>query len=131
MSKALLALFALALVMKANATPLDDYVNAPDSHFSYSMIKTYEMTGYKLYVLNMTSQKWLDETLVKNPIWWHYLVITIPDKITRPDAGLLLIDGGSNTDGYKRDNPKKSKNNKYLYDLNPKESLNQPIISSS
>jgi PhoPQ-activated pathogenicity-related protein len=81
------------------STPLDDYVNAPDSHFSYELIKTYTMTGYKLYILNMTSQKWLDETIVKNPIWWHYLCITIPDKLTRLDAGLLLIDGGSNGDG--------------------------------
>ena len=93
-SLVIIVLFAVALV--ANSTPLDDYVNTPDSHFSYKLIKTYNMVGYKLYVLNMTSQKWLDETIVSNPIWWHYLVVTIPDKITRPDAGLLLIDDGDN-----------------------------------
>lgn len=96
-------IFAIILfnVINVNSTPLDDYVNSPDSHYKYELIKTYELTGYKLYILNMTSQKWLDETVVSNPIWWHYLCITRPDKLTRPDAGFMLIDGGSNTDGYK------------------------------
>jgi PhoPQ-activated pathogenicity-related protein len=82
-----------------SSTPLDDYVNAPDPNYGYELIKTYEMTGYTLYILNFTSQKWLDETVSDRPIWWHYLCVTVPDKITKPDAGLLLIDGGSNTDG--------------------------------
>ena len=82
-----------------NSTPLDDYVNEPDPHYSYQLIQTYTEVGYKVYVLNMTSQKWMDETYVTNPIWWHYLVVTIPDKITRPDAGLVLIDGGSQNSG--------------------------------
>lgn len=78
------------------STPLDDYVNQPDSHFKYELIKTYELEGYKLFILNMTSQKWLDETLVQNPIWWHFLCVTVPDQIIRPDAAFLLIDGGDN-----------------------------------
>ena len=45
---------------KAYCTPLDDYVNMPDPHYKYELIKTYVMPGYKLYILNMTSQKWLD-----------------------------------------------------------------------
>ena len=96
----ILAVFLTFALITINATPLDDYVNTPDPHYNYELIKTYTMVGYKLYVLNMTSQKWMDETYVVNPIWWHYLVITIPDKITRPDAGLVLIDGGSNNDGW-------------------------------
>lgn len=79
------------------ATPLDDYVNTPDPHYKYDLIKTYEMTGYKIYILNMTSQKWLDETVVKNPIWWHFLCITIPDKIVRSDAAFMVISNGDNT----------------------------------
>jgi PhoPQ-activated pathogenicity-related protein len=41
------------------------------------------------------------ETVTVKPIWWHYLAITIPDRITRPDAGFLLIEGGSTDSGYK------------------------------
>ena len=44
----------------ANATPLDDYVYKPDDHYRYEIIKQYNMTGYTLFVFNMTSQKWLD-----------------------------------------------------------------------
>jgi hypothetical protein len=53
-----LAIFLLSGYL--SATPLDDYVKAPDPHFNYELIKTYEMDGYKLFILNMTSQKWLD-----------------------------------------------------------------------
>ncbi|CAF1105282.1 unnamed protein product [Brachionus calyciflorus] len=87
---------SLTIIYVISATPLDDYVNQPDDHYKFELLKTYEMTGYKLYILNLTSQKWLDETIVANPIWWHFLCVTIPDKIVRPDAGLLLIDGGNN-----------------------------------
>lgn len=83
-----------------NATPLDDYVNTPDSHYSYELLQTYEDIGSKVYVINMTSQKWLDETIVKNPIWWHIVTISIPDKITRPDGAFMLINGGGNGGGY-------------------------------
>jgi hypothetical protein len=41
-------------------TPLDDYVNAPDTHYGYELIQTYNMTGYKLIILNLTSQMWFD-----------------------------------------------------------------------
>ena len=80
------------------ASPLDDYVNQPDPHYSYKLLAVYDNIGYKVVVLNMTSQKWLDETFTTNPIWWHYLCITVPDKITRPDTGFIFIDGGSNKD---------------------------------
>ena len=50
-------LFVFAFV---NTTPLDDYVFAPDSNYGYELIKTYKETGYTLYILNFTSQKWYD-----------------------------------------------------------------------
>ena len=89
----------LVLFGSVYCTPLDDYVNTPDPHYKYELLKIYEMYGGKVYVLNMTSQKWQDETFVKNPIWWHEVVISIPDKITRPGSAFMLIDGGKNQDG--------------------------------
>jgi PhoPQ-activated pathogenicity-related protein len=89
-------LLGLTLVGVIASTPLDDYVNQPDDHYKFELLKVYELSSYKLYILNLTSQKWLDETVVVNPIWWHFLCITIPNNLTRPDAGLLLIDGGDN-----------------------------------
>jgi PhoPQ-activated pathogenicity-related protein len=94
-----LKIIAIILLFNTlNATPLDDYVNAPDPHFGYQILTTYDMPGYKLYILNFTSQKWLDETVSSQPIWWHYLCVTVPDVITKPDAAFLLIDGGLNND---------------------------------
>jgi hypothetical protein len=38
------------------------------------------------------------ETYTDHPIWWHYLCISVPHKLTRPNTAFLLIDGGSNRD---------------------------------
>lgn len=51
------------LISQNDATPLDDYVNTPDPHYAWSVIKTYEQPDYTLYILNFTSQKWLDGSL--------------------------------------------------------------------
>lgn len=59
-------LFAIATIVYLSqseltlATPLDDYVKAPDPYYSYEFLNYYTYEGYRLYVLNMTSQKWLD-----------------------------------------------------------------------
>ena len=45
----------IILQVFVNSTPLDDYVFAPDTHYGYELIKTYNMTGYTLYILNFTS----------------------------------------------------------------------------
>ncbi|XP_005102804.2 autocrine proliferation repressor protein A [Aplysia californica] len=81
------------------STPLDDYVRAPDPHYSFSFLKTISGPGFTLHILNMTSQKWLTEEVTVKPIWWHYLTIIIPDVINYNDTGFVWIDQGSNTDG--------------------------------
>lgn len=66
------------------STPLDDYVNEPDSHYKWSVMD-YTLSGSDFngdfvgHVLNMTSQKWLDESVVDRPIWTHALVIIEPE----------------------------------------------------
>jgi hypothetical protein len=42
------------------STALDDYVNTPDPHFSWKLLETYPSSTYTVYVLNMTSQQWMD-----------------------------------------------------------------------
>jgi hypothetical protein len=51
------------LLQPATATPLDDYVNTPDSHYTWSKLN-WEHRGpdYTLYAINITSQKWLTGT---------------------------------------------------------------------
>ena len=36
---------------------------------------------------------------VSRSIWWHYLVINVPDQVEFTDTGLLYITGGTNKDG--------------------------------
>jgi hypothetical protein len=100
----------------SESTPLDDYVHANDSYFAWTVIKTYQQPDYDLYILNFTSQKWLDgkvffflffltrkylisiETVTNHAIWWHYLSISVPHVFKRPNTALLFIDGGGNGD---------------------------------
>jgi|688.fasta_scaffold774253_1 hypothetical protein len=61
----MMKLIAICFMIKiglafVKSTPLDDYVNAPDPHYGYEIIQTYNMTGYTVYILNFTSQIWLD-----------------------------------------------------------------------
>lgn len=57
----IIAVFTLLIFIKVgNQTPLDDYVFKSDPHYNYQLIHTYELSEYKLFILNMTSQKWQD-----------------------------------------------------------------------
>jgi PhoPQ-activated pathogenicity-related protein len=81
-----------------DVTPLDEYVHSDDGYWSYEYLAQYEYNGVDLYVVNMTSQKYQDESFVSKSIWWHIMGIAIPKNILYPDAGFLFIDGGSNRD---------------------------------
>ncbi|XP_077979950.1 autocrine proliferation repressor protein A-like [Glandiceps talaboti] len=90
----------LAVTYSVHATPLDDYVNRPDTHYKYEILSThYEADEYTVYIVNMTSQKWLTDKDVDRSIWWHYMAITVPDQLTITDTAFMYITGGSNTDG--------------------------------
>ena len=52
--------FSLTAIDPSFATPLDDYVRAPDPTFNWTVIRTYQQPDYVLYILNFTSQKWFD-----------------------------------------------------------------------
>ena len=41
-------------------TALDTYVHADDGEWRWSLEAEYNMNGVDVYVLNMTSQKWMD-----------------------------------------------------------------------
>lgn len=58
---AMVALHVLAcLIVQVFATPLDDYVHAPDPSYEFRDLKIpVKMDGYTVHFLNMTSQTWL------------------------------------------------------------------------
>ena len=39
------------------------------------------------------------ESISSRSVWWHYVAVTVPDKILYPEHAFLYITGGSNTDG--------------------------------
>ncbi len=59
--KGALLLVLACVVAAVGATPLDDYVNAPDSAFNWTVTgsKRAELLGYTTYSINMISQSWL------------------------------------------------------------------------
>jgi len=85
------------IVVHIHSTPLDDYVNTPDSHYEWKMVNwTFKGDGYTMYCINMTSQKWLTENETYNPIWYHNINIAVPDKILITDTAFLYIALGAN-----------------------------------
>ncbi|RMZ97242.1 autocrine proliferation repressor A-like [Brachionus plicatilis] len=89
-----------SLYQLINGTSLDDYVNEPDDNYKYEILKMVEFVDYKLYYINMTSQKWQNESIVDRPIWWHWMSVSVPNKITRPDASFIFIGGNNNNDDF-------------------------------
>ncbi len=83
-------LVVLLLVLVAGrfavATPLDDYVKAPDDNYSFSVVSTIKGEGYTAYVLDMTSQAWRSRDEVDRTIWKHWLTIVMPDQIASNKA---------------------------------------------
>lgn len=77
-------------------TPLDAYVMQKDSVFQFEVVDTLPGEGYTTYVVRMVSQRWLTEAEVKDPLWWHWLTIVVPDGVTSHTA-MLSIGGGSRT----------------------------------
>lgn len=39
------------------------------------------------------------DSVSSRSVWWHYLVVTVPDKVEYPEHSLLYITAGYNTDG--------------------------------
>jgi PhoPQ-activated pathogenicity-related protein len=76
-------------------TALDRYVAAPDPSYRYELIETIRGDGYAAHVLEMTSQRWRDETEVDRPLWKHWLTVIVPEQVATGTA-LLIVGGGSN-----------------------------------
>jgi PhoPQ-activated pathogenicity-related protein len=76
-------------------TALDRYVAAPDPSYRYELIETIPGDGYAAHVLEMTSQRWRDETEVDRPVWKHWLTVIEPEQVATGTA-LLIVGGGSN-----------------------------------
>ena len=92
---AILVLLVLTSAQISLATPLDDYVAAPDTSYTYTVVNTVKGLGYTAYILDMKSQTWRKSSEVDRTVWQHWLTIIKPDVLTS-DKALLWINGGRN-----------------------------------
>lgn len=99
---AVAALFVLPYVQAVDwdvTTALDDYVNRDDGYYNWELLESQEFNDYSLHILNLTSQKWMDEPFTNDSIWFHYLSIFIPKPVQINDAGYLFVGNGNKLDG--------------------------------
>jgi len=87
---------SLTVSFLAAATPLDDYVAAPDPNYAYSPNSTLPGADYTAYVYYMASQNWrIALSEVDRSLWEHWLTIIVPNALSHSTA-LLFITGGGN-----------------------------------
>ncbi|HEX3726175.1 MAG TPA: PhoPQ-activated protein PqaA family protein, partial [Pirellulales bacterium] len=79
----------------STSSALQDYVNAPDSSYHYTLNSTITGSGFTEYIYDMISQTWRTTADVNNPVWHHWLQVIVPNGTVSTTA-LLLIDSGSN-----------------------------------
>jgi PhoPQ-activated pathogenicity-related protein len=96
-------------------TALDEYVWAEDNHYGWTELQDHEINGKALlhpkkgwtgYTLNVTSQQWLTpndfaNTSNSGSIWYHILVVIVPDEVKYKQNASMYITGGGmpNADG--------------------------------
>lgn len=83
----------------AAATPLDDYVAAPDPAFTYSLVNRGEKADSRTDVYHMVSQTWLDGSKVDRPLWEHTVLVTVPKDLRHSQAMIFIGGGGNNREG--------------------------------
>merc|ERR1711871_758469 len=86
----------------ARCTPLDDYVSKEDPHYSYfdtnETVKGMPFGGVA-YMLNVTSQKWLDTSKAAGPcgaLWTHQVAVIVPKEVEITNVSMAYLTGGCN-----------------------------------
>jgi PhoPQ-activated pathogenicity-related protein len=83
--------------------PLDEYVSKEEPDYGWYFIEDYtfkSLWGGTGYVLNVTSQRWIDESKVKSPtgsLWTHQVIINVPKNLKFKNVSMALMTGGCNT----------------------------------
>ncbi len=76
-------------------TALDEYIAAPDTNYTFRVIKTVPGKTQTTFIVDMTSQAWLTTKEVDRPLWKHWMIIVKPNEVTSSKS-LLFISGGGN-----------------------------------
>jgi len=82
---------------------LQQFVRLPDESYSWhdtkervSGVDSDSGVAWTGYILNMTSQTWMTNAKVDFPLWWHIMVVVVPDRVEFKDYATLTLDFGVN-----------------------------------
>ena len=100
---------AFAASKNEKLTALDKYIQVPDSHYHYELVKTIPGEGFTAYILEMTSIGWRTPAEVNRPVWKHWITLIKPDRV-EGTTGFLSITGGHIDDPAPALNPKRVDN---------------------
>jgi PhoPQ-activated pathogenicity-related protein len=84
-------------------TALDRYIAAPDTNYSFKLVRSIPGPDQTTFIIDMTSQAWLTTNEVDRTLWKHWLILVRPNKVDSSKS-LLFISGGAN-DGKEPKNP--------------------------
>ena len=97
-------MFAQTTPLPANQlTAIDEYVNKRDRSYRARIVETIDGQDADTVVIDLTSQRWLNKSVVDRPLWQHRLLVVIPKQLHDTDIAFLYIGGGSNTESPKRE----------------------------
>ena len=85
------AIFAFVGVVSLRATPLDDYVHAPDTNFAWRVLETNKRDGFTVTKIGFISQRW------QGGLWTNFIWIVQPPKLRNPQFAALIIGGDQGT----------------------------------
>ena len=80
-------LFLLGAAATISAGPLENYVTALDTNFTWKKIDQRAVDGSTVTHLELVSQKWREH------LWQHHVQIVRPAKVRNPDIAFLLVSG--------------------------------------
>ena len=82
---------------------LKAYVDRPDPAYTWEdtghrvVVEDYQgRGGWTGYFLNFTSQQWLTPEDTSRSVWWHLLVVVVPEHVEVQDTALLWLAEGHN-----------------------------------
>jgi PhoPQ-activated pathogenicity-related protein len=76
-------------------TALDRYVAAPDSHYAFARVAGLPSQNAAVTLLKLTSQQWLTDREVTQPVWTHWLTVIRPSGALSSNIGFVFVTGGS------------------------------------
>lgn len=91
----------VADTQRGHSDVLREYVQREDPDYAWSLREAHAGLLVRSYVLNLTSQRWLDAGQVDRPLWTHELRIVQPRRLCgrnayRSRTAILIVSGGNN-----------------------------------